>query len=392
MKPEPQLTDTSICVRQLNGLSTVSAEDWDALTDGLDPFVRHAFLAGLESQDCLTSHSWQPCHLTAWQADRLVGAMPLYMRWASEGEFVFDWNWAEAHQRAIGPYYPKLVTAIPFTPVTGPRLLVHPDASDPGQVRKSLVAAALEFAEAEAVSSWHVLFPDKHLSDELGKHELLPRRGCQYHWYNDHYADFDAFLMQLTSRRRKEIRRERRSVSDSDLKIEVLQGAAITDQHWEVFYPFYCNTFLQRWGRPRLTLAFLQHLSRSMPEVPLLFLARDGSRYVAGALALCGRDTLYGRHWGCNSGYRNLHFELCYYQTIDFCIGHNLAHLDAGAQGEHKMSRGFVPVKTCSNHWLRDARFRSAVADFLQHEHDMIDRYMQSLASHTAYRQTGAVT
>lgn len=382
------MTDSDLRIECVQQLDSIPAADWDALQRHGNPFLSHDFLAGLERHDCLALHGWSPQHLILRQGERLLAALPLYQRDNSFGEFVFDWSWADAHERSIGPYYPKLVSAVPFTPVSGPRLLLHPQA--PAGSGKQLVEQAVTLAEREALSSLHILFPDQPADtaeDVFTAAGLMLRRSCQYHWYNPGYKDFDDFLAALTSKRRKEIRRERRSLDNSGLVIEILRGTEITPEHWAVFYDFYCSTFERKWGAPRLTRDFFSHLTTSTTSEPLLILARIGGRHVAGAFAVIGSDTLYGRHWGCNAGYRNLHFELCYYQTIEFCIRHGLRHLDAGAQGEYKISRGFVPVATRSYHWLRDRRFHRAVADFLGHEHPLIEDYIAELSRHTAYKR-----
>ncbi len=381
-------TRQSLRVECISSLQSIPASAWDALDRRGNPFLSHDFLSGLEACRCLQAHGWTPVHQTIHQNGELVAALPLYLRDDSFGEFVFDWSWADAHERHVGPYYPKLVSAIPFSPVTGPRLLVHPAAESPDQLRRQLIDSALSLAEREQLSSLHCLFPDDQDRDQLTAAGLLLRGGCQYHWFNAGYRDYADFLAALTSKRRKEIRRERRSVQDSRLSIDVLQGPAIGDQHWSVFYDFYCSTFERKWGQPRLTLEFFRQLTASETATPLLILARDTGRYVAGAFAVIGDDTLYGRHWGCSQGYRNLHFELCYYQTQEFCIQHNLQRLDAGAQGEHKLSRGFIPVATWSCHWLRHPGFRSAVADFVEREQRLVDEMIETLADSTAYKRT----
>lgn len=380
-------TASDIQIECVPRLRRIPADAWDALDRRGNPFLSHAFLSGLEEHDCLAPHGWQPCHLVAREQGQIIAALPLYERDNSFGEFVFDWNWADAHEQAIGPYYPKLVSAVPFTPVTGPRLLLHPQSSRAVPASNLLVHRALEQAAATGLSSLHILFPDESQADFFDRAGLLQRLGCQYHWYNDNYGGFDDFLDRLTSKRRKEIRRERRSVKASGLEIAVLQGHEIGAADWHAFYDFYCSTFARKWGVPRLTLDFLRHLGASSTCQPLLFMARDGDDYVAGALALQGDDTLYGRHWGCRAGYRHLHFELCYYQTIDFCISRGLRHLDAGAQGEHKLSRGFVPVQTRSHHWLREPGFRSAVNDFLERESTLMRQYIMDMEQHTAYKR-----
>jgi uncharacterized protein len=353
-------------VSVVESLADVPAADWDALA-GDHPFLLHGFLHGLETTDCLAPQGWYPQHLLAHEDGRLVGALPLYLRDNSYGEFV-------------------LVSAIPFSPVTGPRLLTHPTARAPGAIASRLVETAREACAANGLSSWHCLFPP---DDELPHYRdagLLARLGCQYHWFNRDYADFDAFLAALNSKKRKQIKRERRLVAAHDLVIETVVGPDITPAQWSVFHRFYCSTFERKWGEPRLTEDFFQSLDRFLPGRAVLILARAGARYVAGAFALLGDDTLYGRHWGASAHYDNLHFELCYYRTIDFCINRRLARLDAGAQGEHKLARGFVPVTTWSVHWVQDAGFRRAVADFLERERMAMDHHMNLLSDHVAFR------
>ena len=374
-------------IRTTSGLAAVDAAAWNQLGRGGDPFLRHEFLAGLENHGCLDGHGWDPIHLLASRSGQLVGALPLYLRDNSYGEFVFDWSWADAYERAGGRYYPKLVTAVPFTPCAGERLLLA--QGDPGaaETAAALVEAALALARRERLSSWHCLFPEEAQLSCLQHQDLLVREGCQYHWYNPGYATFEDFLASLNSRRRKEIRRERREVESQGLDIELLEGAAITPEHWAVFHRFYCATFARKFGEPRLTRAFMEHLSSAMPEAPVLLLAKSGGEYVAGAFALRGGDTLYGRHWGCSGFHRNLHFELCYYRFIEYCIERGLRHFDAGAQGEHKVPRGFVPIKTWSVHWIADSGFRRAVNEFLARETRAVDRYVDDVAEHTAYRR-----
>ncbi|MGE0486873.1 MAG: GNAT family N-acetyltransferase [Gammaproteobacteria bacterium] len=369
----------------VDSLADIDAATWDALA-GDDPFLRHGFLHGLEDTDCLAPQGWYPQHLLVHDDDaRLVGAVPLYIRDNSYGEFVFDWSWADAYERAGGRYYPKLVTAVPFSPVSGRRLLLAPGCGD--DVAAVLVDAGVRACTDNELSSWHCLFlreEEKPVFEQAG---LLARLGCQYHWFNDGYADFDAFLAALSSKKRKQIRRERRLVAEQELVIETLVGPDIRAEHWSVFHGFYCSTFHRKWGEPRLTEAFFQGLEARLPGASVLILARTGERYVAGAFALRGGDTLYGRHWGCAAHHDNLHFELCYYQTIDFCIRNGLTRLDAGAQGEHKLARGFVPVKTWSMHWIGERGFRRAVADFLAREQAALEAYIAGLDDHLAFRQ-----
>jgi uncharacterized protein len=369
----------------INKLDDVDATAWDQLAGPHNPFLKHAVLAGMERHHCLDGHGWYPSHLLAYADDRLVGALPLYIRDNSYGEFVFDWSWAEAYTRAGGEYYPKLVTAIPFTPVAGPRLLLHSNAEDQ-VVASSLIAAAINLANQHSLSSWHCLFPDAEQLALFEHPDLVVREGCQYHWFNHGYASFEDFLTSLNSKRRKEIRRERRELAAANLQFEVLEGPAISPDHWAIFYGFYCDTFDRKWGTPRLTESFFNHLSTNPNSTPVLFLAKDTEGYVAGAFALRGLETLFGRHWGCRAYVKHLHFELCYYQTIQYCITHGLKSLDAGAQGEHKIPRGFTAQKTWSIHWIRDLGFRRAVADFCRRERGHIAHHIEAVDEHSAYR------
>lgn len=373
-------------VEVLESLAGVPAAAWDRLA-GDHPFLRHGFLHGLEITGCLEPQGWYPQHLALYDGDALVGALPLYLRDNSYGEFVFDWSWAEAYERAGGRYYPKLVSAIPFSPVTGARLLVDPARADRDALMRTLVETARHAVDDNELSSWHCLFPREEELPAFDAAGLGRRLGVQYHWFNHDYADFDAFLAALSSKKRKQIRRERRLVDEQALTIETLTGAEITAAHWSVFHRFYCSTFHRKWGEPRLTEEFFQRLEEFLPGRAVLVLARKGADYVAGAFGLRASDALYGRHWGCSEQYDNLHFELCYYRTIAYCIEHRLGTLDAGAQGEHKLARGFVPVRTWSTHWIREPRFRRAIDDFLARERRAMEGHMQALATHVAFKQ-----
>lgn len=371
----------------ISSLGEVEPADWNALNRGGDPFLSHEFLYGLERHDCLEPQGWYSSHiLLRDDADKLIAAMPLYMRTNSYGEFVFDWSWADAFERAGGRYYPKFVSAIPFTPASGCRLL----AADPATLEiaaPALITAAIEIMGQNDASSLHILFPDADQAAEFASHDLMLRAGCQYHWFNRDYATFDDFLGALNSKRRKQIRRERRDANLPGMEVEVLYGDRITPEHWSVFHKFYCSTFYRKWGEPRLTEPFFQYLSEALPDAPLLVLGKHDGEYVAGSFSMRGSDTLYGRHWGCSQHFKQLHFELCYYQTIEFCIEHGLARFDAGAQGEHKIMRGFDPVKTWSAHWIADPGFRTAIADFLVRETSHIDHYVDELSGHRAYKK-----
>lgn len=374
-------------VTVLDSLDTVDRLHWNRLA-GHDPFLQYGFLRGLEETDCLAPQGWHPQHLVILEGTRLRGALPLYIRDNSYGEFVFDWSWADAYERAGGNYYPKLVTAVPFAPVTGRRLLIDPDYDKPDRIADLLVKSCLNACDSNNLSSWHCLFPETTELRSFEKAGLLTRLGCQYHWFNNHYENFDHFLSALTAKKRKQIKRERRRVSEQNIQIEVLVGDEIMSEHWEVFHQFYCSTFYRKWGEPRLTETFFKTLNDRLPGAPMLLLAKTSGKYIAGAFALINGDTLYGRHWGCSSGHDSLHFELCYYQTIDYCIRHGFRRLDAGAQGEHKLARGFVPVNTWSVHWIRDSGFRQAIDDFVTRERVAVEQYINELQSHLAFRQT----
>ncbi len=374
-------------IKTIDSIAGISPEDWNRLCEpDVYPFASHQFLSCLEANDCLAPQGWYPKYITVYEDNVLTGALPAYLKTNSIGEFVFDWAWAEAYHRLGRQYYPKLVCAIPFTPVTGARLLVPADHPDPGTVANNLIRGAVEFAQAFKLSSLHCLFPEQRESELWRSHDMMIRTGCQYHWFNHGYGDFADFLGALTSKKRKEIKRERRSAQEQRLAIEILHGENISDAVWKVFYGFYCSTFHRKWGAPRLTLAFFKSLARRLPAQTLLLLARREREYVAGAFAIRGSDTLFGRHWGCSETYRHLHFELCYYQTIEYCIEHGLRRLDAGAQGEHKLSRGFVPVETYSAHWIDDPRFKRAIRDFLDRETPLIKQHITALNAHSPYR------
>ncbi len=374
-------------VEVINSLAEVGDAEWNRLNCTGDPFVSHQFLYGLELHDCLKPQGWYGTHvLLRDDDDVLIAAMPLYVRTNSYGEFVFDWAWADAYERAGGRYYPKLVSAIPFTPATGNRLLVA-DPADLAVATPALAGAAIELVGHHSASSLHFLFPNDEQALLFKEQDLLLRAGCQYHWFNRGYENFDAFLQALNSKRRKQIRRERRDANAPGISIEVLYGNDITAEHWSVFHEFYCSTFYRKWGEPRLTEAFFQYLSEAMPDAPLLVLGKHDGNYVAGSFSMRGSDTLYGRHWGCSQHFKQLHFEMCYYQTIEFCIEQKLGKFDAGAQGEHKITRGFDPVKTWSAHWIDDPRLRDAIAEFLQRETQHIDHYVEELTGHTPYKK-----
>lgn len=375
-------------VKLIHRLDDIPAQTWNALEGGIDnPFLRHEFLAGLERFGCVGEHwGWLPHHLALYDSERLIGAVPMYLKYNSYGELVFDWNWADAYRRAGLDYYPKLVVAAPYSPVSGPRLLIA-DEMDRQQVADTLIQQAIELAKRLDVSTLHWLFPNQRDMQQLQSHGLLQRSDVQFHWHNQGYRHFDDFLATFNADKRKKLKRERRRVAEQGIEIEVLDGHQATMEHWQTFHRFYCNTFDRRGGHPTLNEAFFSHLGENLPDNVLLMLAKHEGRYVAGALSLRSSDTLYGRHWGCEETFHSLHFELCYYRGIDYCIEHGLKHFEPGAQGEHKVARGFEPTTTCSAHWIANPGFAQAIGDYLQRERPAMEEYRQELNDHLPFRK-----
>ncbi|HEX7969569.1 MAG TPA: GNAT family N-acetyltransferase [Stellaceae bacterium] len=368
-----------VTVKVVPGLADIPAAEWDACAGDDNPFLSHAFLEALEASGSATAETgWLPQHLMLEDKDgKLLGCVPLYLKTHSYGEYVFDWGWASAYERAGGRYYPKLQCSVPFTPVTGRRLLLRPDAGP--AAADGLAAAMIELARRHKASSLHVTFPTQEEWQRLGAAGFLQRVGQQFHWLNDGYGSFDDFLEALNSRKRKQIRRERREALQGGIEIETLTGAAIEPKHWDAFYRFYRSTSDRKWGDAYLTRRFFDLIGARMAERIVLVMARKGGRYVAGALNLVGRDTLYGRNWGCLGDFPFLHFEACYYRAIDFAIARGLKRVEAGAQGPHKIQRGYLPVPTYSAHWIRDPGFARAVADFVERERCAVESEMEQL-------------
>ncbi|MDR6289362.1 MULTISPECIES: GNAT family N-acetyltransferase [Inquilinus] len=369
-------------------ISAIDAAAWDACAGPDNPFLSHAFLLALEQSGSVSAETgWLPQHLVLEEPDgRLLGAVPLYLKGHSQGEYVFDHSWARAYEQAGGEYYPKLQSAVPFTPVTGPRLLTRPGA--PSGTADLLIRALEQAALAHKVSSLHVTFPTEADWSRFGGAGWLQRIGEQYHWDNDGYACFDDFLATLNSRRRKDIRKERQRAVNGDIRLTVLTGDDLKPRHWDAFFRFYINTSDRKWGDPYLTREFFARIGETMADRIALVMAERDGRWIAGALNLIGTDTLYGRNWGSDGrDYPFLHFETCYYQAIDFAIARGLKRVEAGAQGEHKVMRGYRPVRTYSAHWIRDPGFRRAVADFLVREARAVEAGIEDLAEHLPFRQ-----
>ena len=380
----------AVSVQVLGAIAEAPAAAWDACAGTDNPFVGHAFLSALEdSGSAVAEHGWQPRHLVVPDRDGgFLGVVPLYLKSHSYGEYVFDWGWADAYQRAGGAYYPKLQACVPFTPVTGPRLLVRPDA-DIDAITAALIAAMTDIARRYEISSLHVTFCTEDDWARLGAAGFLQRIGRQFHWENRGYGCFDDFLGGLASRKRKAIRKERRKVAESGIVLRTLCGEAIEPGHWDAFHRFYLATAERKWGNPYLTRDFFRRLGETMAERVVLILAEDRGEPVAGAFNLLGSDALYGRNWGALGHYRFLHFEACYYRAIEFAIERGLSRVEAGAQGEHKIQRGYLPVPTYSAHWIADPAFRNAVERFLKQERREVDYEIGALAEYSPFRKDG---
>ncbi len=376
----------------LDSMTDISAAEWDGVAcpgaspgseRPVDPFTTHRFLVALDrSASTGKGTGWQPKPLVLRQDGQAVAAMPLYVKSHSQGEYIFDHGWAEALERAGGRYYPKLQVAVPFTPATGRRFL------GPHEWRTALLDTAIELTRSNALSSLHITFCTADEAEALAGHDgTLHRITQQFHWENRSYAGFDDFLADLSSRKRKMIRKEREVAQSHGLTIRALTGDAIEPGHWQAMWAFYQDTGGRKWGRPYLTRDFFEQLHQTMRDDILMVLAFDGTRAVAGALNFIGRETLYGRYWGCSETYPCLHFELCYHQAIDWAIARGLRRVEAGAQGEHKLARGYLPVPVHSLHWIADPAFRAAIARYLDQERRAVDEENELLTAYGPFRK-----
>jgi uncharacterized protein len=375
--------------RLLRSIAEVEASEWNALVgSAAQPFLRHEFLLALEEAGCTTPKTgWTPEHVIARDAGgRLAGALPLYRKSHSRGEFVFDFSWANAYAQHGLRYYPKLISAVPFTPVSGPRLLLAP-ALDAQATRAALIRAVAEHARGEGLSSWHVLFPTEAELADLTRGGLIPRRDCQFHWFNRGYESFDAFLATFTAEKRKKAKRERRRVAEAGIVFDTRSGADMDDALWHTVYEFYADTFYRHGHEPYLNLRFFKLIGAAMPERLMLKIARQGSTPIALAIFFVGDDALYGRYWGAGGNYHSLHFETCYYQGIEYCIEKGLARFEPGTQGEHKVPRGFVPALTSSAHYIADERFAAAIREFAAREAHGVDVYAAAVNEHVPYHR-----
>jgi len=378
------LTETTAKI--LHQISEISPELWDSCNAArpYNPFLSHKFLHALESSGSVSAETgWQPFHIVVEQQGELIGVVPVYMKNHSQGEYVFDYGWADAWQRAGGDYYPKMQVSVPFTPASGPRLLTRELNSEH---EKLLLGACMQVADQVKVSSIHITFMQEAQWSAAAEAGFLKRMDQQFHWHNGGYANFNEFLTDLASKKRKNIKRERRDALANDITIEWITGADLTEEHWDAFYQFYVDTGTRKWGSPYLNRRFFSEINDVMAEDVLLIMAKREGRYIAGAMNFIGADTLFGRNWGCVEDHRFLHFEVCYYQAIDFAISRGLKKVEAGAQGAHKVARGYLPQPTYSAHWIADENFRDAVARFVDDERRYVEEDIAHTEAHTPFK------
>jgi len=386
------VSEATYHLRFLTSITEIDAEAWDALAGRNYPFMLHGFFLAMEKSNSTTAITgWQPYHAVIEEgpkgSSKAVAIMPLFLKDNSRGEYVFDWSWADAYHRHGKEYYPKLVTAIPFTPCPGPRVCIAP-GQDADEIYRLLSVFIPQQAKKLNASSWHILFPERHECEAFNTLGIQDRIGCQYQWFNNEYQNFDCFLERFASRKRKNIRKERQKILDAEIKFERIPGHEITNEQWKQFYIFYQNTYIVRGRSAYLTEEFFIRAGDIMPDSLLLVLAKKDDAYIAGALSFVGEDTLYGRYWGCTQEYQFLHFETCYYQGIEYCIEKGLKRFDSGAQGEHKIQRGFEPVLTWSNHWIGNSDFDHAISCFLADEEKYIRRYQKEAFDYLPFKNT----
>jgi len=368
-----------------NAIAEIKPEEWVQCCRHDYPFTRYAFLHALEASGAVSAETgWQPVHLKIMQGPEIIALLPMYLKSHSYGEYVFDWAWADAYHRHQRPYYPKLLTAIPFSPVSGPRLLTQ---LEPSQLTPLLTKIIPDIAGRLGAHSWHGLFWETSLKPSLAEHFMI-RDGCQYHWFNRGYSDFEHYLSHFNSRKRKTLRKEREKVRLKGIELRRLAGNQITPENIEIFYRFYQATYWKRGQRPYLPLSFFKSLLSNMPEQLLLIEARLDNSPVAAALCFEDSTTLYGRYWGCLDEYDSLHFETCYYQGIEYCIEKGLQRFDPGAQGEHKIQRGFEPIQTYSTHWVEEQGFNQAIGAYLEEERELLAEERERLKARLPFKNT----
>jgi uncharacterized protein len=379
---------TARSARFLDSIAQIDAASWNSLLRDGQPFLRHEFLLALEESGCAVPRTgWTARHLVIDDAEGTpIGAMPLFRKGHSRGEFVFDFSWANAYAQHGLKYYPKLLSAVPFTPVRGPRLLIHPKA-DAKVMTRVLIKAAIDYAHGEQLSSWHVLFPSDDAAECMRSAGMILRRDCQFHWYNHGYESFDAFLATFTAEKRKKAKRERRRVAEAGIVFDTYHGGEMDDALWDAVYPFYADTFYRHGHEPYLNLDFFKRVAASMPDQLMLKVARIGAERIAVAIFFVSDDALFGRYWGAGGNYHSLHFETCYYQGIEYCIDRKLQRFEPGTQGEHKVPRGFVPTLMSSAHFVADPRFAAAIRDFAAREARGVDSYAAAVNEHVPYHR-----
>jgi hypothetical protein len=375
--------------RFLDSIAQIDAASWNAMAGATQPFLRHEFLLAMEESGCASTRTgWDPKHvLIEDSAGVPMAAMPLFRKSHSRGEFVFDFSWAGAYAQHGLRYYPKLLSAVPFTPVSGPRVLLAPTA-DPKILTAKLTRAVVDYARHGQLSSWHVLFPTGDTAADLDRAGLILRRDCQFHWYNQGYGSFEAFLATFTAEKRKKAKRERRRVAEAGIEFDTLHGGDMTPSLWRTVYAFYADTFHRHGHQPYLNLDFFRRIAAAMPNALMLKVARIGAEPIAVAIFFVGGEALYGRYWGAGGNFHSLHFEACYYQGIEYCIEKGLQRFEPGTQGEHKVPRGFVPTLTHSAHYIADSRFAAAIRDYAEREARGVDTYAAAVNEHVPYHRT----
>jgi len=372
----------------LTAIDQVKGSQWNAVIDQDSPFSSYQFLSALESSDCVSAETgWQPHHLVVLKENCLIAAMPLYLKSHSYGEYVFDFQWANAYHQAGLNYYPKLVNTIPYTPCCGARIFTKIDPA--GNIISAMQKAVSEKAKSMGISSWHSLFPNKDFIDSGLGQSLLKRVGAQYHWFNQQYGSFGDFLDRCKMKSRKNIKRERRLVIEAGIQLRAVEGENISQQLWQDFYYFYHGTYLKRSGNTGyLNQRFFDTIASKMPNKIMMVVAELNNKTIAIALYFKGKDSLFGRYWGASADYQYLHFEACYYQGIEYCIRHKIAHFDVGAQGEHKIQRGFEPIETYSMHWINEANFERAIGEFIQQEAQQVKNSIKILSNKLPFKQS----
>ena len=377
-------------IRVIQNLSEIQPDAWDVLSPDNYPFTKHAYLHGLEQHDCLIPFGWSPYYFLIEQDDQLVAATACYIKSNSYGELVFDHAWADAYQRSGLEYYPKLVTAIPYTPATGPRFFCHPSVDNKLQLIQQLITHITEFSQQFKLSSWHVLFGQKESVNLLEKNQFITRHDCQFHWRNNNYKTFDCFLAELSSRKRKNIKKERNVLANNSLTVKQRKASELSHDELLQVHQLYASIFHRKHGTATLTQQFFINLGENLGANTLIFSAHNSQQeMIAISLLFISDHTLYGRVWGCSEDYDHLHFELCYYQGIDYCIKHGLTTFDPGAQGQHKISRGFLPTKTSSAHWIAHPDFKPLIKRFTDHEKKMMQEHCDELMKSSPFKKTG---